>query len=349
MTRRSSTAFALSCSLLVAACGDDDPIRDRDADLDGDTESDADAAPDAARHAPPYRFLSETGFYADPTTQQRADDLLPFAPTFVLWSDGLRKSRFVRIPAGTAIDATDLDHWQLPVGAQLFKEFRDADGRLIETRLIERIADTGDDDRDFWVGAFVWNEAGSEAEHFEEGMPDVLGTDHDVPKDVQCRTCHGGEAGYALGVSAIQLSGAGEGTRLSDLISRGILDASVAGPFDPPGDAVTRAALGYLHANCGNCHNPNGAARPDVDMTLRLSVAERTAEDTAIYRATVGQALFRFMEEGYTLRIAPGDPDHSALLYRMSIRGTRTQMPPIATEHVDESGLAMVRAWIESL
>ena len=58
-----------------------------------------------------------------------------------------------------------------------------------------------------------------------------------------------------------------------------------------PGNAVTSAALGYLHANCGHCHNPGGTARPDTDMDLRLAVSDAQPEDTAAYRSTIGIEL----------------------------------------------------------
>jgi hypothetical protein len=48
-------------------------------------------------------------------------------------------------------------------------------------------------------------------------------------------------------------------------------------------------------------------------------------------------------------RIVPGDPDNSALLYRMTQRTQNIQMPPIATEAVDPVGIDLVRAWIQSL
>jgi hypothetical protein len=37
-------------------------------------------------------------------------------------------------------------------------------------------------------------------------------------------------------------------------------------------DPATTAALGYLHANCGHCHNQNGTSWPDTQMMLRSVV-----------------------------------------------------------------------------
>jgi hypothetical protein len=265
------------------------------------------------------------------------------------------KKRFLRLPPGTQIDTSDMDHWKLPVGAQFFKEFRAPDGTLLETRLVEHVADTGDADTDYWMGAFAWRADGSDAVFVPDGVQDVNGTDHDVPDEVKCRTCHDGEAGHALGFSAVQLSDDAPGTRLGDLVAAGLLsDPPAPGTqFLVPGDATTKAALGYIHANCGHCHNPAGAARPDVDMTLRLGTADTqptsTPESTTVYTNLVNQPLFRFMAPGYMFRVVPGDPDHSEILYRMSTRGSRDQMPPLATEHPDPTGIAAVTAWIAAL
>jgi hypothetical protein len=48
-------------------------------------------------------------------------------------------------------------------------------------------------------------------------------------------------------------------------------------------------------------------------------------------------------------RVAPGQPEESALLQRMSHADPLIRMPPLGTEQVDVAGVAVVRAWIESL
>jgi len=87
----------------------------------------------------------------------------------------------------------------------------------------------------------------------EFGQDDVLGTNHDVPSQRTCAECHDGEPGRALGFSTVQLSCAsplsvavpGTGESTTAVLSRLIA-------------AAERDALGYLHANCGHCHNPRG-------------------------------------------------------------------------------------------
>src|SRR6476661_7825652 len=79
--------------------------------------------------------LSETGLYVAGSTTVVRDDNLAFAPQYPLWSDGTTKRRWIHLPAGTAIDASDPDAWEFPPGTRLWKEF--SFGRPVETRLIE--------------------------------------------------------------------------------------------------------------------------------------------------------------------------------------------------------------------
>ena len=184
-----------------------------------------------------------------------------------------------------------------------------------------------------------WNADGSDALFVPDGVTDALGTEHDVPNASACWTCHAGEPGRVLGFSAVQQPDAP-----AELFA-------VAPPsrFVPPGDDVARAALGYLHANCGHCHNAHGSARPDTDMDLRLSVSEQKPEQTAAYRTTVGRSLRAFDAPGLRVRVARGQPEQSALVHRMLQRQNDTAMPPLGSERVDPAGIAAVAAWIEAL
>lgn len=374
------TTGLVSIIACTMACGDDAVPRadtsqlELDADLtdapadlsaprdDAPAPSDtsvADADPPDAETAPPWSppvvtyppegepapfYLSQTGLYRDFAARTLAPDLIAFEPAFELWSDGVDKRRWVRLPEGSRIDTSDLDRWQLPIGATLFKEFS-IGGKLLETRVIARL---GPGRYDYWMGAFIWDDAEHDARYAPDGGTDVRDSAHDVPSSTQCWTCHNGDPGHALGLSAIQLDAAGQ---LDALIAADLLSdppATSHRPLTPPGDDTTRIALGYLHANCGHCHNDYGSARPDSDMDLRLRVTERTVEATATYRTTVGVALQNFLNDGFTWRIAPGDPAASAVLYRMTIRG-KGQMPALGTEQVHTDGVTAVDAWIRAL
>src|SRR5262245_60459589 len=80
--------------------------------------------------------LSETGLFVRGSNEVRAD-VIAFSPQYPLWSDGTRKRRWIYLPAGTSIDAAQVDAWEFPVGTKLWKEF--GYGDRIETRLVERL------------------------------------------------------------------------------------------------------------------------------------------------------------------------------------------------------------------
>jgi hypothetical protein len=303
----------------------------------------------AAYARPEYRRLSETGLYAGIGELTLSAAARPFEPTFKLWSDAANKARWIALPQGSRIDTTDMDRWVFPLGTRVWKQFS-LDGVRLETRLIERYG-TGRDD--FWMGAFAWNEEQTEAELVETGRSDLLGTPHDAPAQEDCGACHNGEPGRLLGFSALQLSHAGSEAAdwtLAALVDEGRLSElpSAAG-YDAPGDDVAATALGYLHANCGHCHNSRGTSWPDTQMVLRLFVDETAPEETSLFRSIVGEKLDYYRDTALTTRVVAGRPEQSAVIGRMQVREPKQQMPPLATEEVDRDGVGVVSAWIDAL
>ena len=84
-------------------------------------------------------------------------------------------------------------------------------------------------------------------------------------------------------------------------------------------------------------------------MTLRLGTAETDVASSDLYRSLVGQLLQYWRGGAITLRVVAGNPDASAIVARMSARGDKNQMPPLATEAIDPMGIAKVRASIAAL
>jgi cytochrome c553 len=276
-------------------------------------------------------LLSQTGLYTDIAAKTLDPSSRLFAPRHELWSDAAQKTRWIQLPDGGVIDSSDMDHWAFPVGTKLFKEFA-KDGKRLETRLVWRVADTGDRERDTLFGAYLWNDSETEATFARDGGENLRGTQHDAPSADTCWKCHIGEPGRALGISAIQLGDT--------------LPLSVP-PSGTP--AAPNDAMGYLHANCGHCHNPNGSAWSTSSMVLRLAVTDTDAASTQLYQTTVGVPLQQWLNHGYADRIVAGDADTSAIHYRMTQRTANMQMPPIATEVPDTEGTELVRLWIDSL
>lgn len=298
-------------------------------------------------------MLSATGLFADIANKEIAASVRPFVPQYTLWSDGADKARWIYLPeCDGAIDTSDENDWSFPVGTRLWKEFS-VGGARIETRLIERI---GAGPQDFIFTSYLWNAGETEAVRVPDGQVDALGTNHDVPSEDTCHRCHGshakggGRPSRALGFSALQLGHDGEGVTLSALAAEGVLsDAPSATAFTAPGDAVARAALGYLHANCGHCHNSTADRVPQIDLDLWLDTGVTTVEASAAYVTTVGVPNAIFNDPTMSARIAPGDFQHSSVWFRMSQRNNNAQMPAVGSEAVDPVGTAAIEAWIGSL
>jgi uncharacterized repeat protein (TIGR03806 family) len=110
-----------------------------------------------------------------------------------------------------------------------------------------------------------------------------------------------------------------------------------------PGDEnapIEKRARSYLHANCAQCHQPAGGGNAQIDLRYFASQKDFNAIDVAPMHDTYGIAGAKL--------VAPGDPDRSLLLARMTRRG-RGQMPQLATTRIDEAGAAVIRRWIEQL
>ena len=160
------------------------------------------AAPAQTR---PPQTLQETGLYADFATLRVDPGHLAFAPQYPLWTDGAAKRRWISLPPGTAIDASDPDAWVFPAGTRLWKEFSFA-GQRVETRYMERKRDGQ------WLyAAYAWSPDGREATLApERGKRNAYRarrrSAHTIPGVSDCKACHQGGRSEVLGFSALQLS-----------------------------------------------------------------------------------------------------------------------------------------------
>jgi hypothetical protein len=309
--------------------------------------------------------LSDTGLYL-PGTRSVDPRHRAFSPQYPLWTDGATKERWVQLPPNGRIDASDPERWAFPVGTRFWKEFSFA-GRKVETRLIWR---SGVDSWSF--ASYVWNEAQTEATLAPPaGVPAAAeiepGKWHDVPSRGDCRACHDGGTAIALGFSALQLSDDrdpaaphAEPLQPGMLTLRTLVDEGVLSPVHPdllvrspriPGDPHTRAALGYLSANCGHCHHERSSVAT-VRYPLLMPAYATADQVTAIVETLRTRAAkwdVPHTAPGTSSLLAPGAPDRSALFVRMRSRRPSSQMPPLGTVVADRVALELVRTWIAQM
>jgi hypothetical protein len=362
-SRAAAAAILVGALAALADCsGDGEPtpaIADASPDVlvveaGSDTSDEASSDVDAAPACPPLpdggrqTDLRCTGMYSDFASKTIAPDVLAYEPAFPFWSDGAKKSRWIRLPPGTQIDTTDMNEWRFPIGTTFFKEFVLA-GKRIETRLMKKEPDGK------WLGqTFRWSNDETSATYLATGEKNVNGTTYEIPVENACPVCHNGRIDNALGFEAISLGNpGGSGLRLADLVSRGLLTAPPTTSAIVPGNATESAALGWLHANCGMaCHNASPNSRANftyfymrLDMGKLTDVASTDTFKTGVKNPSAYQPF-----DGHVLhRIAPGDPTHSVASIRAHSRELSIQMPPIVTHQVDTVGVTALDAWITSL
>ena len=307
--------------------------------------------------------LGATGLYANGSIEEPGPGIRGFTPQYPLWSDGATKRRWIFLPPGTAIDASRSAAWDFPRGVKFWKEFS-VEGRRIETRLIERLPDGG------WrFASYAWNEEQTEATLAPANraslVPLASGRSYTIPSVADCRACHEGAAVPVLGFSALQLSPDrdplaphAEPVRDGDLDLRALVaDGRLVGlqrelSENPPRIAAPtpagRAALGYLHANCGQCHVDPQLSGSAVPVELQLALDPADATSAARVMRTLIESASRYRPKGAAdaRLVVPGNAAAGTLLARMRSRDPRIQMPPLASTIADQEAIVLLERWI---
>ncbi len=316
--------------------------------------------------------LSGTGLFADVRTLAPAEGTVPYDVTVPLWSDGLQKRRWMRLPPGARIDNRDT-RWQFPPGTILIKHFEQPLSALPgapRTNVETRVLVVKDDGR--VAGAtYRWQPDGADAVLQLERQTLTLarpGPSHGfdpsefayrLPGFRDCVVCHNRE-NPVLGVNPLQLQRriAHDGRPQEQLLvlsaqglfeqpytPEGVAALPSLTPLDDAAADIERRARSYLHANCSFCHFPRGIRDvPALDLRLTTPL-----EDAALVAAP---SQFAFLEiDGRVAPqvIAPGKPDDSALIRRMRSHDRNVSMPYLGRTRVDEQALLVLQEWIRSL
>lgn len=304
--------------------------------------------------APLPEKISQTGLYRDPVQEIPSDRVVAYEVRYALYSDDNDKSRYLFLPSGSKIANHDVQQWQFPEGTLFFKTFyltamgnRATPKRKIETRVLQRR-------REGWqVGVYQWNAAGEEAfltNGSEIRLPFQLPLGnyvYTIPSRLMCLACHQPQKDFVIGFEMIRLSGVWDengGEQLRRLAERKIFTQPITDTkIEIPGPELEREAIGYLHGNCANCHNPHSP----VFSTTALDLRYRWLKES-----TINVRPEKFAANDSTqVRIKPGAPGESLLfqLLARTFEDGEQFMPPLGTSRADTVGVDLVRRWILSL
>ena len=295
------------------------------------------------------RTLEEYGFFVHADAQIPTIGVVPYELNTPLYSDGADKLRFVYVPNGQWIEATGEGLLQFPVGSAIIKTFTFGEGedrRLIETRVLLHRADG-------WMALpYRWNEEQTEAMLALAGArlpitrPDGSEISYRIPNKNQCKTCHSKDGEVVpIGPQARNLSR----EWLGDMVEAGHLSSVPDGADKLPkwehrDDADTASlARAYLDVNCAHCHRPGGSAS-NSGLDLRWEQADPHAIGIRKPPVAAGRG-----SGGRLVSIAPGDPDASIMIHRMSSIEPGVAMPELGKGTVDDEAVALLRDWIEGM
>ncbi len=292
--------------------------------------------------------------------------VLPYDLNTPLFSDYASKYRFVWMPAGAAARYRGEGVFEFPVGTILAKSFAfPADGRpgerLIETRLLVHT-------KGGWVGLpYVWDDQQKDATL--QMVPDPVtvrwteasGRRHDftysIPNANECHECHDRErVMLPIGPRAANLNKTflypdGAANQLERWRAAGYLEGLPENAAerprsarwdDPASGTLDQRARAYLENNCAHCHQPGGQAGY-TGVDFRASQKDLARLGVCKTPNSAGNVA------GLLYDLAPGRPDASILIYRVTSVAPKIAMPQLGRAVVHREGVELLRQWIASL
>lgn len=338
--------------------------------------------PDAGTVSAFPQKLSETGLFSSVESLELAPGVLPYDVNAAPWADGTTAERFLALPGSATIDVHEINNvqkgnlkgeWSFPDGSVLGKTIllETSSGFAIQKRLETQILHRHKGE---WRAySYHWN-----ADQTDAVLSDGKAIDRSftVPSSssssgyssqtwhfasrTECLLCHTSRGGSVYGFQPEQLNrtfdyGKATDNQLRTLAHLGIFEKPIgkspsatqvaldqleqmASPDDASAD-LTQRVRSYLHVNCSHCHQRGGGGTAAIEVVHGIPF-EKTR---LVSRPTQGS--FGIVDPWV---VAPGDPDRSILLYRMSKVG-RGRMPHFGSRVIDDQGLAMLREWITQL
>ena len=96
----------------------------------------------------------------------------------------------------------------------------------------------------------------------------------------------------------------------------------------------------YFEVNCAICHVSDGGGNSLIELGARTPLEKAKLIEEPPVHEDLGIPNARL--------VTPGSPQSSVLYHRITRRGQK-QMPPAATNVVDEQGARLIEQWIRSL
>ncbi|WP_435005075.1 PQQ-dependent sugar dehydrogenase [Tundrisphaera lichenicola] len=316
------------------------------------------------KEAPPFpTLLSETGLFRSAADQQPDAGVIPYSVIAPGWTDGARADHFMAVPGSEKVGFEAGSTWRFPDGTALVqtltlgdKAGQEPSGRRIETRVLLR-------QQGEWAGySYRWNAEQTDATLVAIDGEDLAlppgpgGVDRKwrIPSRSECMACHSRAANFVLGVSGLQLNrdhdyGGTADNQLRTLDHIGFFESALSKPpqdlerLADPADGsadLERRARTYLYVNCSSCHVEAGGGNAKMELNFGTP-----REKTNLIGARPQHDTFGIAN---AMLVAPGEPDRSVLVHRLSTRG-RGQMPPLVSNRVDEKAVGMIREWIAGL
>ncbi|MBX3741628.1 MAG: PQQ-dependent sugar dehydrogenase [Akkermansiaceae bacterium] len=311
--------------------------------------------------APPAT-LSAVGAFSNLASLTPHAGIVPYDVNLPFWSDHAIKRRWFSIRNTTDDVTYSRDgNWTLPTGMVWVKHFdietvrgQPSSARKLETRILVKTASGT------YGLSYRWRADQTDADLVdEEGRDDPLtitvggsptSQTWRFPSRGQCMNCHTPVGGHALSFNTRQLNrdhlyGTQTRNQLTALEVAGYFSNSVGGVHTLPAYAATDDATqsrewrvrSYLAVNCSQCHQPGGPASGNWDARATVET-DAAMIINGVLLDPAGNAANRF--------VVPGDVTHSVAVRRM--QGIPSRMPPIGSNVIDSSGVALLTDWINA-
>lgn len=289
--------------------------------------------------------LSDYGIFPDGTVDRPAAGFHSYRLATQLFTDYAEKQRLLHLPKGKRFSFDSSGNPVFPDSSILVKTFfyyldkRDpaAGKQLIETRLLVKLGGQWN------VGTYHWNDAQTDALLLESGADEIVSWVNErgarttlryhIPSNEECSSCHrSGRSITPIGPKARNLNMAladhpDHPNQLLHFRQTGLVTLQPNDLLEQlpdwrdPSITLDQRARAYLDVNCAHCHSPVGFA-----------------ESTR---------LFLGFELPLTATRIQARKDH--VLHRMQATDSDIRMPQLGTTVPDSAGVALIRAYIESL